>query len=468
MQSISTLRRLASIITDSVDTMERVYAASGVPLPSLDEPFNRHNPTEALRQDPEVSNAVKNLMAAAAQISATVCDPMRLAVNTSRAFHLSSCLLVASNLNVVEILREAGPKGAAAEDIAEPSHVNPGLIARILRLLATHHIFREISPGVFANNRVSSTLDKGKLSSVLNSNRADRFIGSSGIAALVEQSADIAGKSGVYLADSVLNADGVLPFKLAYRTEEDFFTWLHQAENSYNATRFGVAMQGTAATEPSDLIFQGFDWGLLPHNGTIVDVGAGIGHASLTISKKYPHLRMVMQDLARSIELSKGYWRDNFPEHISKQMVKFQVHDFFSPQPIKDAAAFLLRYILHNWPDDQAQVMLRHLRAAALPTTRLVILEKILPFAAVEDLEAWRTKDIAGAFRPSAEYPLLPNWGPATADLYLLDLAMHVLFGGMERTLEGFWDLLEPSGWKLVEVHHCAGSQLSHLVAIPV
>ena len=36
------------------------------------------------------------------------------------------------------------------------------LIARILRILATYHIFREISPDVFANNRISTMLDKGK------------------------------------------------------------------------------------------------------------------------------------------------------------------------------------------------------------------------------------------------------------------------------------------------------------------
>lgn len=33
---------------------------------------------------------------------------------------------------------------------------------RILRLLATLHIFREVSPDVFANNRISSLLDTGK------------------------------------------------------------------------------------------------------------------------------------------------------------------------------------------------------------------------------------------------------------------------------------------------------------------
>ena len=33
---------------------------------------------------------------------------------------------------------------------------------RILRLLATNHIFTEVSPDVFANNRLSSVLDTGK------------------------------------------------------------------------------------------------------------------------------------------------------------------------------------------------------------------------------------------------------------------------------------------------------------------
>ena len=34
--------------------------------------------------------------------------------------------------------------------------------ARILRVLATNYIFTEVSPDVFANNRLSSALDTGK------------------------------------------------------------------------------------------------------------------------------------------------------------------------------------------------------------------------------------------------------------------------------------------------------------------
>jgi len=36
----------------------------------------------------------------------------------------------------------------------------PVCLARILRYLATRHMFREVSPDVFTNNRVSSTLIK--------------------------------------------------------------------------------------------------------------------------------------------------------------------------------------------------------------------------------------------------------------------------------------------------------------------
>ncbi|KAJ7841555.1 hypothetical protein B0H13DRAFT_2099729 [Mycena leptocephala] len=354
MESLSTLRRLANIISDSVTTMERVYAQSGMSLPSLDEPFDPKDPAEALRQDPEVSNAVKNVVAAAAQISATVCDPMRVAVNTSHAFHISSCLLAASDLNVVEILREAGPK---VQNLRHVRDVDPSLMARILRLLATHHIFREVSPGVFANNRVSSTLDKGKPSSELYANRGERLTGSSGVAALAEHTADIVGKSGVYLSDSLLNPNKPIPFNIAYQTEQMMFNWFQRPENSYNVSRFAVAMQGTAATEPADLIFQ---------------------------------------DLAPAIEISKGYWKANFPAHVDNNMVDFHGH--------------------------------------------------------------------SGASRPTAESPLLPNWGAATRPLSIRSDNAR-LAGGVERTLEGFCDVFERSGWKLVEVHHCPGSQCSHLVA---
>lgn len=36
------------------------------------------------------------------------------------------------------------------------------VLGRILRLLVSCHVFRELKPNVFANNRLSETLDTGK------------------------------------------------------------------------------------------------------------------------------------------------------------------------------------------------------------------------------------------------------------------------------------------------------------------
>jgi hypothetical protein len=79
-----------------------------------------------------------------------------------------------------EILREAGPAGLHVTSISQKNGVDkiklgtkialfPCFLllidvdlAHILRLLATHHIVRELSPDVFTLNRISSTIDTGK------------------------------------------------------------------------------------------------------------------------------------------------------------------------------------------------------------------------------------------------------------------------------------------------------------------
>lgn len=43
-----------------------------------------------------------------------------------------------------------------------------GQVARLLRLLATNYIFREVAPDVFAHNRISIQMDTGKSFAELN------------------------------------------------------------------------------------------------------------------------------------------------------------------------------------------------------------------------------------------------------------------------------------------------------------
>lgn len=122
--------------------------------------------------------------------------------------------------------------------------------------------------------------------------------------------------------------------------------------------------------------------------------------------------------------------------------------DFFEPQPpfepphmSRHPAVYLLRVVLHDWPDEFARRILINLRVASNPETRLLIAEHVLPLACVdEDITdnmntetckrsstvEWMTDSvlahIEGAERSLVPPPLLPNLGKASANAYFMDL----------------------------------------------
>ncbi|KAJ7121939.1 O-methyltransferase [Mycena filopes] len=472
MDALATLRALSDMIADAVTTVERTYKDAGQEAPSLDKPFDRHDPAEALRRDPVVASAVQNLVAAAGQITAIVRDPAVSIVSSAHAFQISSCVRAVAELNVAEILKEAGPKGLHVKHIAALGKVDPSLLARMLRLLCTHHIFREVSTDVFANNRISSIMDKGKTAEVLYANPQDRYSGTDGLAALVEFLSDDCFKASSYMTDALRDTTSpATPHMRAFHTDEDMYQWLENPNNELKFQRFGIAMQGTNAEEPEDTIFRGFPWDELALGSVVVDVGGGLGASTLFIAKRFPEMKIVNQDRGPVIEQSKAYWREFLPSHVDKEMVDFQVHDIvLEPQPVKDAAAFLLRNIVHNLSDANLLAMLTHLRTAALPTTRLVILENILVSASrgASPHPYARNIPILGTRRTNAPEPLLANYGVAGTPLYYYDLTVHNLLSGTSRTVEGFYDVLRRSGWNLLEVYHCPGTVAGFVIADPL
>lgn len=138
-------------------------------------------------------------------------------------------------------------------------------------------------------------------------------------------------------------------------------------------------------------------------------------------------------------------------------------HDFFSPQPIKDADIFLLRTILHDWSDKYALQILRHLRAAATPTTRLLVLDQILSYACPDD--SLQTIPGVATSRPPA--PLLPNGGYAAAVGYYIDMQMVEMCNGRDRTAAQLVDLLAQAGWKAERVVLGGATSLGKVIATP-
>ena len=78
-----------------------------------------------------------------------------------------------------------------------------------------------------------------------------------------------------------------------------------------------------------------------------------------------------------------------------------------------------MRSILHDWPDDKCIEILKHLRAAAQPTTRLLILDMLLSYAT----SSTTSDNSKGSIKAPA--PLLANAGHASVFQYQMDMMVR-------------------------------------------
>lgn len=103
-------------------------------------------------------------------------------------------------------------------------------------------------------------------------------------------------------------------------------------------------------------------------------IGGSRGTVVTAIARKYPSLSFVVQDLEPVVESG----RKNIPPDVAER-VQFMAHDFLTPQPVKNADVYYLRWILHNWPDKYCIIILRNLIPALKPGARIVVNDNVLP-----------------------------------------------------------------------------------------
>jgi 2-polyprenyl-6-methoxyphenol hydroxylase-like FAD-dependent oxidoreductase len=186
----------------------------------------------------------------------------------------------------------------------------------------------------------------------------------------------------------------------------------------------------------------GYDWSSLGANSTVVDVGGSRGHGSLALAKEFRHPQFIVQDLPETIVGVEETLVNEEPDIASR--LKFMPHNFFEPQPITNADVYLLRMIIHDWPDQDALKILCQLKdALKKPGARVVIMDTVLP--------------------KSGTIPILEE-----RKLRVRDLTMIQAFNAKERELEDWQSLVEKAGLEIMSVRHPAGSVMSLLeVGLP-
>lgn len=114
-----------------------------------------------------------------------------------------------------------------------------------------------------------------------------------------------------------------------------------------------------------------YDWASLGE-AEVVFFGGGFEHVALALARQFGNLSVVVQTLPQVVEAMP------VPEELQAR-VRLMAHDLFSPQPVKGADVYFLRWCLHNWSNKHCIRMLQALVPALKNGARVIIQETIMP-----------------------------------------------------------------------------------------
>lgn len=198
--------------------------------------------------------------------------------------------------------------------------------------------------------------------------------------------------------------DGRIPFNRAH----GIGIFEHLGKNPDLAHLYAAPM-AQRCTEYSDIVAK---HPLLDEVKTFVDVAGGLGQLLIDVLKHRTQATGVIFDLL--------YMRPQAQEAIARaglgDRCKFEAGDFFQSVPA-GAEMYFLKWILHDFSDEPATAILRSIAAAMSPSSRLLIIERLMPP------------------RITCETGLMQG-----------DLNMLCLSGGAERTLDQYRDLCKSAG----------------------
>lgn len=325
-----------------------------------------------------------------------LCGAMHRDVTThprSQLFALASGFMVtqaigaAVRLGIADLVSQ---RQRSAGELASAVGADPDAVRRLLRTLASLGIFVE-QDGVIAHTPMSEQLCRGV--------------------------------PGSFAAHSLLLSE--FQYRTwgeafeTFRTGEPafakvygrpLFDWL--AEHPVEAETFNEAMAGGAAVRREPLLSR--DWSGV---STVVDVGGGNGTMLVSLLQRHPELSGIVFDLPHAAgDATRTIAVAGLGDRCS-----FVAGSFFDAAPA-GADIYVLSAILHDWDDESSDSILRSVRSAMSPTSKLVLLESVIA--------AGNAPDFAK----------------------ILDLHMLVALGGRERTEDEWRTLLSRNGLKVARV----------------
>jgi O-methyltransferase domain/Dimerisation domain len=148
----------------------------------------------------------------------------------------------------------------------------------------------------------------------------------------------------------------------------------------------------------------------------IVDVAGGHGLLLATILARNPHMKGTLYDMPHVVAGAK-----DGPLKPVMERCTLASGDMFCSVPA-GADAYIMKHIIHDWPDEECIKILKACRKGVNPGGKLLVVDNVI--------------------QPGNDF----------APGKFLDLQMLIFPGGCERTEKQFRDLFSAAGWRLSRV----------------
>lgn len=275
---------------------------------------------------------------------------------------LVASLKVALNVGLFSQLKDYGrEKSLSTAEIAKKAGVNRELVGRIMRHLGSWNIIRETGLHQYSGTATSDAFLEPKVAS--------------GVDYWIFLSSKAFSSLPYHLQEKNYDDVATGVWERASGTDQGLFPWL--ADHPVALKAFTEHLAGftdgrakwTAIYPVEKTLLQGAEM----EGPLIVDVGGGVGQDVAVFQQEFPQRegRLFVQDLPGTIAEARKAGLD--------PVVEAQAHDFFTPQPICGSRAYMLHYVLHDWPDDAALTILEMLKPALRKDySKLLIVEFVV------------------------------------------------------------------------------------------
>ena len=294
-----------------------------------------------------------------------------------------------ARLGIPDRLAIAQPQ--SSEQLARDVGANAGALHRVMRALSSIGVFADLGSRQYTLTPIGDRLRSDHPESM-----RDFFLA---------ETDDVHRRSWSVVVDAIRSG---LPQPTAVfgTTVFDYY-----GKHVEEGEQFGRAMENVSAMSAHGVLAS-YDFSSAR---LIVDVGGGNGSFLRAVLQQHRQPTGIVVDLPYMESQAVASI-----EHDSlRNRCRFEAHDIFESVPA-GGDIYLLRFILHDWNDDESHRILTTVRTAMLPTGRVLIVEMLVP----------ETNE--------------PGF------VQLMDINMLVMTGGRERTATEYGDLCAAAGLRLV------------------